>query len=148
MKKKESIRICGARARRLYRRFVIFLGMTALYSSVMAFDAFSGPWIMGWVLLLGGAAGLIFGFFKTRDKRRDERERQIDSEAAERYPEATFREYEAAFIRFRRKELRLEALLYLLFAAASLGWAVLMYRRRDRDRRASFDRVWSVDRLV
>ena len=128
MKKKESIRICGARARRLYRRFVIFLGMTALYSSVMAFDAFSGPWIMGWVLLLGGAAGLIFGFFKTRDKRRDERERQIDSEAAERYPEATFREYEAAFIRFRRKELRLEALLYLLFAAASLGWAVLMYR--------------------
>lgn len=128
MKKRAKIRISGARARRLYRRFIAFLGLTALYSlTFSAADAFSIDWLFGILLLIGAAIGLCIGFFKMRDKRKAERRMQIITEAEELHPEMSPEERCEVSLRLRHKEMRLESLLYLCFAAASFGWCCLLH---------------------
>ncbi len=128
MKKRAKIRISGARARRLYRRSIAFLGLTALYSLTFAVaDAFSGDWYFGLALLIGAAIGLCIGFFKMRDKRKAERRMQIITEAEELHPEMSAEERCEVGLRLRHKEMRIESLLYLCFAAASFGWCCLLH---------------------
>ena len=128
MKQKERIRLSGARVRRLYRRSIAFLGLTALYSLTFAVaDAFSIDWLFGILLLIGAAIGLCIGFFKMRDKRKAERRMQIITEAEELHPEMSPEERCEVSLRLRHKEMRLESLLYLCFAAASFGWCCLLH---------------------
>ena len=115
---KTKLRIFGVRQKRLMARLAGFFACAVTYSIETGVEG--GFPVMTLAILLI----LLYEFFKKRSLRRIEREQQLAAEAAAACPAGTQEELRECYVQLRRKELRLEALLYLLFA---LGFALLLW---------------------
>ena len=119
---RERIRIAGFRAIRFYRRIMAFFGMLLLCSvaAIVADD-----WLSEIIIILASSSLLLYGFFKNKQKRADGRQSELSIQAAEVCPEASLEDLSREYERLRRKEKRVEALLYLIFAAVALLWFIV-----------------------
>ena len=122
---KERIRLYGARLYRFTARLAIFVGMMGLYSLALG----SSDWhlLYGAVLVAGLTVGLVILFVTGGKHRRLDRSHQLAAEVRTLYPDFPPEEQNRAYVRRRRREMRLEALWYLLFAGLSALWFWALY---------------------
>ena len=128
MNKKDKIRLYGARYNRFGMRFFAFIGMLAFYSLVMGVkNEDEGKFLYEFVVLVGLFGLMIFGWFKGRKKREIDRSHQLSAEVSVLYPSVSSEEKKKLYMLRRRREMRLEALLYLFLAVVAAIWFWGMY---------------------
>ena len=128
MKKADRIRLYGSRLNRFTYRFFIFIGWLALYSLVTGASTDpEGGRLVGLVVVVALLIGIAYGWFSARDQRNIDRSHQLAAEVTLLYPDASAEELNHAYTLRRRREMRLEALLYLIFAVFSAIWFWVMY---------------------
>ena len=129
MKKKDRIRLYGARLNRFIYRFFIFIGMLAFYSLVYGAgpgeDAGTASFGQWFVIVL--AIGLVVIWFRNRDQRELDRSHQLAAEVALLFPYATEAEQNHEYTLRRQREMRLEALFYFILAVITFVWFYGMY---------------------
>ena len=119
------IRLYGARLYRFIARLAIFIGMMGLYSLFLG----SSDWhlLYGGLLVAALTVGLVFLWVTSRSQRKLDRSHQLAAEVRTLYPDFPAEEQNRAYTRRRRREMRVEALWYLLFAVLSALWFWALY---------------------
>lgn len=123
MKKSTKLRIRGERGARIYKRIMFYHAMMTLYAVLFGIEIR----LISVILWPALAAGLVAAFFISRQSRAAQREQQISSEVIELFPELDEAGLKEAYGKRRRKEIRLEALLYLLLGAETVLWGLILY---------------------
>ena len=133
MKKQDRIRICGARLTRFIYRFFIFVGMLALYSLVLGAETSEeGARVTGILALAGLAVMIAVGWFLGRQQRETDRSHQLAAEVALLFPDAPAAVQNREYAMRRRRELRVEALFYLILAVIAVFWLWAMHTANAR----------------
>lgn len=122
---RDRLRLYGSRLNRFSFRLFIFIGMMGLYS--LALGGADGQLLTGVVLVAALTVGLVVLWFTSRKQRALDRSHQLAAEVSALYPDASAEELDRAYVRHRRREMRLEALWYLLFAVLSAVWFRALY---------------------
>ena len=122
---RNRLRMYGARLNRFTIRLAIFVGMMGLYSLALG----STDWhlLSGGLLVAALTAGLVILWVTSRKQRKLDRSHQLAAEVRMLYPGFPAEELDRAYTRRRRREMRLEALWYLLFAVLSALWFWVLY---------------------
>lgn len=124
--KQSKLRIVGTRELYRFSRVFLFLGMLMLFS--LAFGVGNENSIAyGGLLFLGALVGLIVWYFKTRGSQKEKHQRQLAAEVIEELPAEPIDTLYLSYALRRKKELRLKALLYFVFAAVTLLWSLFLY---------------------
>ena len=129
MEKLYRIPLFGARRNRLAYRFFIFIGLLALFSLFFGvrLGEDSGTPLLAMLTVCALGIGALVGWFMTRSQRERDRSQQLAAEVTVLFPNAAAEELNHAYTLRRRREMRLEALWYLCFAALGAVWFVGMY---------------------
>ena len=128
MRMNDRIRIYGARLNRLIYRFFIFIGMLALFSLALggAADDF-GRLVYGVILVIALSVGIVILWFRSKPQRDIDRSQQLAAEVSLSIPDAPVEEQNHEYTLRHRREMRMESLWYLGFAALAGIWFWGMY---------------------
>ncbi len=128
MKKNDRIRLNGNRLNRLTYRFFIYVGMMALMSLLLGtVSVDAGTRIFYIVVLLALLVGMLILWIRSSEQRHLDRSHQLAFEVTQLYPDASSADQNRLYHLRRQRELRLEALFYLVLAVLTAVWDLGLY---------------------